>query len=195
MGNPQTPPSTLNYTIPKGVLSIEAWAGNTPPGSYTDIGNCPSVEVEQTLERLPHYSSRSELRLRDANPIIQSEYTVRFTCDEIASANLNRFLMGSLSGSIISAFQNTELEWALKFVGDNPIGPSQTWEFWKGTLTPNGPLQLVGEEWMVMDFMFEGLADIDNNASSPYFTVTYSSSSSSSSSVSSSSSSSSSSTG
>lgn len=192
MGNQQTPHSTENYAIGKGIMSIGEWNGTTPPAAYDDIGNCPSIEIEPTVERLPHYSSRTDFKLKDKNPVIQRDYMVTFECDEIAAVNLNRFLMGTMSGSNVYALQGTNMEYALKFVSDNPIGPNETWEFWRCTITPNGALQLIGDEWMVMSFQAEGLADIDNHSASPYFTVTYSSSSSSSSSLSTSSSSSSS---
>ena len=188
----QTPSSTENLTNGKGILSIGVWSGITPPGSYDDMGNAPSISVEPGTERLPHFSSRSDFRLKDKNPIVQTDYTITFDLDEIAAVNLNKFLMGTLSGNIIFGLQGTNLEYALKFVSDNPIGPNQTWEFWKCTLSPNGAMQLIGEEWMVMSFTAEGLADTANHATSPCFTVTYSSSSSSSSSSSLSSSSSSS---
>ena len=192
MGMQATPPSTANYVVGKGVLSVGTWAGTTPPAGYSAMGNCPSIEVEPKLERLPHYSSQASFRLKDKNPVIQTDYTVSFTCDEIAAVNLNKFLVGTISGNVIAALQAPDTEFALKFVSDNPVGPNQTWEFWRGTLMPNGALQLIGEEWMVMDFIFEGLADSANHAAVPYFQVSYSSSSSSSSSLSSSSSSSSS---
>jgi len=188
----QTPHSSENYAIGKGVLYIGEWSGTTPPvdpGGYDDMGNCPSVELEPTTERLPHYSSRSDFRLKDKNPVIQRDYLLNFSCDEMAAVNLNRYLMGNITGSLINAMQAVNREFALKFISDNPIGPNETWYFWKVTLTPNGALSLIGEEWMVMGFTAEGLADIENHPSSPYFDVSYSSSSSSRSSSSSSSSS------
>jgi hypothetical protein len=115
----------------------------------------------------------SGFKQKDKNPIIQTEYTVNFDTDEIASANLNRFLMGSLSGNVISGLQGANKEYALKFVSDNPIGPNQTWEFWKLTLSPNGALQLIGDEYLVMSFTGEGLADSALHPASPYFDVTY----------------------
>jgi len=169
-----SPHSTENYAIGKGILSIGEWSGTTPPGSYTDIGNCPSVEVEPATERLPHYSSRTGFRTKDKNPIIQTEYTINFDCDEMATINLNRFLMGTLSGTnVVLGLTATDKEYALKFVSDNPLGPNQTWEFWKVSLAPNGPLQLIGEEYMTMSFAGEGLSDVANHSTSPYFTVTY----------------------
>ena len=192
MGNQQTPHSTENYSVGKGILSIGEWSGTTPPVSNIDIGNCSSIEVEPTVERLPHYSSRTDFKLKDKNPTTQRDYVVSFDCDEMAAVNLNRFLLGSLTGDVVSALQGTNKEYAMTFVSDNPIGPNQTWDFWKCTITPSGPLSLIGDEWMIMSFSAEGLADTENHADSPYFDVTYSSSSSSSSSLSSSSSSSSS---
>jgi len=189
MGMQATPPSTANLVVGKGVLSVGTWSGTTPPAGYSAMGNCPSVEVEPKLERLPHYSSQAQFRLKDKNPVIQTEYTISFTCDEIAAVNLNKFLVGVLTGNVIAALQAPDQEFALKFVSNNPVGPNKTWEFWKGTLMPNGALQLIGEDWMVMDFIFDGLADSTNHATTPYFNVSYSSSSSSKSSSSSSSSS------
>jgi hypothetical protein len=172
-----TPANTENYAIGKGILYIGEWSGNTPPtdpAGYEDMGNCTSIEVEPTIERLPHYSSRAGFRTKDKNPITQTEYMVRFDLDEIAAANLNKFLLGTLSGNnVIQGLQGSNKEFALKFVSDNPLGPNQTWRFWKATLTPNGAMQLIGEEWMVMSFSAEGLADVANQAASPYFTVTY----------------------
>lgn len=168
-----TPPSVDNYVIGKGKLSIAEFVGSTP-GSYAFMGNAPSVEVEPTIERLPHYSSQQDFRLKDANPVIQTEYVVNFDVDEIAAPNLNKFLLGTLiGGNTIRMLQGTSKQYALRFRSDNPIGPNQRWDFWKGTLSPNGPMQLIGEEWMVMSYTFEGLADKVNHSASPYADVTY----------------------
>ena len=170
-----TPHSVNNYTISKGVLSIATWTGDSL-GSYVDLGNCPSFEVEPTIERLPHYSSRSGARVKDKNPVISTEYMVRFDLDEIAATNLAKYLLGSISGgNLIYALQSVSTEYALKFVENNPAGPNKTWNLWKVTLAPGGPLQLVGDgtAWAVMSFQGEGLADTKNHASSPYITVTY----------------------
>lgn len=160
------------YSVGKGILSIAVFSG-TAPGTYEDVGNCTSLEVEPTVERLPHYSSRSGFRKKDKNPTISQEYTVNFTLDEIAAKNLQKFLLGDLTGNVVTALMNADQEYALKFVTDNPTGPNQTWNFWKCTLSPNGAMQLIGEDWMVMEFTAEGLADVLNQAASPYITVTY----------------------
>lgn len=170
MANPH---STDNYAVGKGVLTIAEFSGGAP-GSYVDVGNVSSFEVEPSLERLPHFSARENYRLKDKNPIIESNYAVTFDADEMAASNLKRFLMGSLTqGMQVFAMTATDKEYALRFTSANPVGPQQIWDLWRMTLTPNGAVQLIGEDWMVMSFSGEGLADVANHPESPYITVDY----------------------
>jgi hypothetical protein len=165
------PHSTQNYAVGKGILSIAEWSGGSI-GAYFDMGDCLSMEVEPSVEKLDHYSHRSGFRTKDATSVIESNYTVTFELDEPCAENLARFLLGTLSGqNTILALQNTEQEYALRFVADNPRGPNQTWDFWKCTLSPAGALQLIGDEWMTMSIVADGLADEAGHATSPYFTV------------------------
>lgn len=174
-----TEPHSTSLYAPagRGILYIAEWSGTNPPseGDFVQVGNCPSMEVEPTQERRPHYSSQSGLRTRDLNPVVQTEYNINFEVDEIAASNLARFFMGSLDMATrtVAALQNADKEYALKFVSDNPIGPNQTYYFHRVTLGPNGPLQLIGDEYLVMSFAGEGLADSANNPASPYFDVKY----------------------
>jgi hypothetical protein len=169
------PHNVENYTIGKGILYMGTWVGTTPPATITtDMGNSPSAEIEPAVERLPHMSSRSGYKTKDKNPIIESTYMVNFDLDELAALNVALYVMGTLSGgNIIKALQAADTEYALKFIEDNPTGPNKTWIFHRGTLSPNGPLQLIGDEWLVMSFQYEGLADVANNPTSPYFTTEY----------------------
>lgn len=174
-----SPHSTALY-VPagRGVLSIATWNGTTPPtypSDYTDLGNCPSFEVEPKAEKRPHYSSRSGLRTRDLNPVVQLEYDISFDLDELAAVNMQKFFLGSLNTStyVISALQSADTEYALRFVADNPLGPNQTYSFWRVTLSPSGPLQLIGDDYLVLSFSGEGLSDTVNHPSSPYFDIKY----------------------
>jgi len=186
-----TPPSTDNYTLGKGRLSIAEFSGGSP-GAYSDMGNAPSVEIEMTVERLPHYSSRSGAKVKDKNPVISNEYSVTIALDEMASVNLQKFLLADNVADLLNMFGNVDGEFAMRFVEDNPAGANRIWHFWRGTIMPNGPLQLIGDEWRQMSIRFEGLADTVNHATQPYAIASLSSSSSRSSSSSSCSSSSSS---
>lgn len=166
--------NTDDYTIGKGILSIATYT-NGVVGTYEDMGNAPSIEVEPSVERLPHYSSRTGYRTKDKNPIIQTDYTLRFDLDEIGAANLTRFLMGTRSGVNIYALQAADAEFALKFVSDNPTGPNKTMYCHRVTIKPAGPMALVSEEWATLSFECEGLSDVVGNPSSPYITVVMSS--------------------
>lgn len=170
---PQVPHNTDNYTIGKGILYIKPFGAGD--GSYEDMGNCPGAEVEPSTERLPHYSSRTGYRTKDKNPTISTEYVLRITTDEIASKNLKYFLMGTLSDDLItiSAFQAGDDEYAIKFVEDNPAGPNKKWFFHRVTITPNGAMPLIGDEWETMGLECEGLSDVSGNPASPYVTVNY----------------------
>jgi hypothetical protein len=169
--------SIENY-IPagRGLLYIGEWTGSNPPsypGDFNEIGNCPSLTLEPTRETRPHFSSREGLRERDLNPTVQLEYNVSFDCDELAAANLAKFFMGSLqlSGDIYG-MTDYEKEFALRFVSQNPIGPNKIFKMHRVTLGPSGPLQLIGDDYLVMSFSGEGLADRTNNPDSPFFTIT-----------------------
>mgnify|MGYP001814065207 CR=1 FL=1 len=170
---PASPHSTSLYTLGRGIVSIGAWSGTTPPGSLSDVGNSPRFEVEVTEERLDHYSSRSGTRTKDKSVVLETGYTLNFDLDEFAVSNLAMFLMGSISGNVISANTELDKEYSVEFVSDNPVGPNETWEFHRVTLSPGGSLNLISDEWSLMSFTGEGLADSANNPTSPYFTVTY----------------------
>ncbi len=164
------PPSTNNLIIGKGNLYIAVRSGGAIQ-AYEHMGNCASIEIENAVEKLPHYSSMAGLRQKDKNPVIQTDYMLNITAEEIAAENLRRFCLGGGSGNDIYAMQNAQQEYAMRYISNNPIGPNQTWDFWRGTLTPNGAMALIGEEWMNMPIMFEGLADTALHASSPYYTI------------------------
>jgi len=170
-------PSTQLYSLGKGVLSIGEWTGDTPPSDpagYTDVGNCPRFECEVTEEKLDHYSSRSGTRLKDKVVILETAYNLTFDLDEKSISNLKMFLKATLSGSNV-LLANTALnkEYALKFVSDNPAGTNEKWQFWKCQLSPGGAFNLISDEWSLMTFAGEGLADTANNPTSAFFTVTF----------------------
>jgi hypothetical protein len=170
---PASSPSTTLYTLGKGIVSIAAWSGTTPPGTLDDVGNCPRFEVEVTEETLDHYSSRSGTRVKDKQVVIETGYTLNFDLDEFSVANLAMFLKGSVSANVISANTVLDTEYAVKFVSDNPAGPNETWEFHRCKLSPGGNMSLISDEWALMSFTGEGLADTSNQPTSPYFTVTF----------------------
>jgi hypothetical protein len=174
---PAQSPSTTLYSLGKGVMKVGDWSGATPPtfpSGYTDVGNCPDFTVEVTEEVLDHYSSRSGIKTKDKSVTLETGYTVKFKLDEKSVKNLQMFLKATLSGSNI-LLANTQLdkEYALYFVSDNPVGPNESWSFWRCKLKPDGAFSLIGTEWQTLGFSGEGLSDVANHVSSPFFTVTF----------------------
>lgn len=170
---PANPHSTTLYTLGRGIVSIAAWSGTTPPASVTDVGNSPRFEVEVTEEVLDHYSSRSGTRNKDKSVVLETGYTLNFDLDEFAVSNLAMYLMGSISGNVISANTELDKEYEVQFASDNPAGPNEDWVFHRVKLSPGGSINLISDEWSLMTFTGEGLADTANNPTSPYFTVTF----------------------
>ena len=168
---PPENPSTELYTLGKGVLRIAEWSGGSP-GTYEDVGNCPKMDVEINVEKLPHYSSRSGARSKVKVVTIERGYALSFDLDEKSQKNLAKFLMGEVDGNTVHALTATNKEYAVKFKADNPEGPNDIWEFWKCTIAPAGAASLISDEWMTLSYTAEGLSDIANHASSPYFDVT-----------------------
>jgi hypothetical protein len=174
-----TEPHSTSLYIPREGVFFTLHRGQAPhpptENDLVEIGNCPTLEVEPIVEKAPHYSSRSGLRLKDLDPVVQTEYTLTFECDEIAAGNLARLMMGTLNeqSKVIAGLQNTAAEYYIKFVSDNPIGPNMIFYFWRVSITPNGPLALIGEDYLVQSFTGEGLADTANHAASPYFDGKY----------------------
>ena len=169
-----TSPNVELYSLGKGIVSIGDWTGSNPPAGYTDVGNSPRFEVEVTEELLDHFSSRAGTRVKDKQVILETGFTLNFDLDEVSVLNLKMYLKATLSGSR-TLLANTALrkEYAVKFVSDNPEGYNQIWEFWKVKLSPGGAFSLISDEWSLITFTGEGLADTANHATSPYFTVVF----------------------
>ena len=165
-------PDPNNYTLGKGVVSIAAWSGATI-GSYVDVGNCTSFSVEPTEESIEHYESRTAAAALDEEAITKTGYTLQFELDEMAVNNLKMFLKGTATGPVIYANREMSARYAVRVVEDNSKVPNKKWDFWKVKLTPNGALNLIGDDWMKLSFTGKGLADTAGHTTSPFFTAVY----------------------
>ena len=163
-------PSTTLYQLGRGVMSLAEFSGGSP-GAYTDVGNCPAFSVEVTEEKLAHFSSRAGTKTKDKEVIIETGYTLTFNLEEVSIYNLKIYLKGTTTQNKVYANQALDREFAIRFVTDNPAGPDETWNFWRVTLSPNGPFSLIGDEWSTLSFTGEGLSDTDNHSDSSYFDV------------------------
>jgi hypothetical protein len=113
------------------------------------------------------------VKVKDKTVTLEIGYTVNFDLDEISRANMTMFLRGTLAGHTIAALTALDKEYALYFRSDNPTGENEKWHLWRCRLTPGAAFGLISDEWNVMSFTGEGLADTANHAATPYFDVTW----------------------
>ena len=168
-------PSTELLALGKGIMEVAEFSGGAP-GTYRDVGEAPAFNVELSVEALAYLSSRQSSRMKVKEVIVERGYRINFDLSEVGLKNLEMMLMGTKDGNIIHALTDAGVkrEYAVRFKSKNPEGPNGTWEFWKCKIKPNGALALIGEEWMTLPHLAEGLADTVNHPTSPYFDVTYS---------------------
>lgn len=68
----------------------------------------------------------------------------------------------------VSMVAQTEIEGAIRFVSDNPVGPAMELILWKVSLTPAGETAFIGDDWSTLEFNGEILKDETNHPDSPY---------------------------
>jgi hypothetical protein len=174
-GNMAEPtPNVDNYMIGKGVLLIAPFSDSLVDADFIDVGNCPRFEFELSEQSIPHVSSRNRVSEEDAEFVIRTGYSVNFTLDEFSINNMKMFLRGNLYGvNHIHAGQDLTGRFALRFISNNSAGPDIRYDFHKCKLSPNGALSLITEDYGAMSFAGKGLADRENNPSSPFFNATF----------------------
>lgn len=167
-------PSTELLTLGKGVVSVAEWSGGAP-GAYRDVGEAPAFNVELSIEALAYLSSRQGSKMKVKETVVERGYRVNFDLSEVGGKNLEMFMMGTKDGTTIHGLTDAGVkkEHAIKFKSNNPEGPNGTWEFWKCKIKPNGALSLIGDEWMTLPHIAEGLADTVYHPTSPYFDMRY----------------------
>lgn len=71
----------------------------------------------------------------------------------------------------IKALAITELEGAIRFVSDNPVGNNMELVLHRVSLTPAGDTAMIGEDWSTLGFEGEVLKDETGHPLSPYFDI------------------------
>lgn len=169
-------PNVALYTLGKGILYIADYNSACPTPTWSDLGNCPRLEVEVTEEKLDHFSSRSGARNKDRVVVLETGYNINFDLDEISQRNLQIFLKAQLVGTtLLRANMVLDSEYQLRFVSDNPTQPrsNEVWEFHRCRLSPGGAFSLISDEWSALSFNGEGLSDDMCNSLSPFFDVQF----------------------
>lgn len=157
-------PSTGNYTLGRGIVTIGEWADDTTyPTVFTDMGNVTGFELELTEEKLDHYSSRAGLRVKDKSVTLEVGYNVSFTPDEDTYNNFLIYSKGAYTApatgvdAFVEGLAATDKNYAVIFTTANAAGEDKVYKFYKVSLGPNGNLALIGDVWLEIPLIGEGL--------------------------------------
>ena len=141
-------PHIDNYYIGKGKVF---W---TPEGGVErDLGNIPEFEFTPELEKLAHYSSRSGVRTKDREVVVEKSATLRLVLEEWSLDNLVMALMGSTPAANIDGNQEfnllavDEVRGRIRFEGANSVGPQVTITLPLVAFTPSSSINPISDEW------------------------------------------------
>ncbi|MCG6552496.1 MAG: hypothetical protein L7F77_09225 [Candidatus Magnetominusculus sp. LBB02] len=84
-----------NYTLGNGTVMFKADGED----NFRSLGNAPDFKVGMKVEKKEHYSSETDVPLKDAEVITKTESTGSFTLDEPNIQNLTRYFLGDAATS------------------------------------------------------------------------------------------------
>ncbi|HEX7720225.1 MAG TPA: hypothetical protein VF389_10495 [Woeseiaceae bacterium] len=84
------------YQIPRGRIYWDPRDDDDALTGEESFGNCPSFNIAIETEKLPHFSSETGLREKDASRVVQIDRTATITCDNVSFDNLAKYLSGTV---------------------------------------------------------------------------------------------------
>jgi len=144
-----TAPDPENYQIGKGKASFK------PEGAadFVDLGNCPEIEYEPTIDKLDHFSSRTGIKTKDKSVVIERGGTLRVLMEEATAFNLALLLMGTVGNDgpagepSVDIFTVDTIRGEFKFEATNDVGPKWDWHLYNVEFAPSGSINLISDEW------------------------------------------------
>ena len=82
------------------------------------------------------------------------------------------YTAGKVEYEKINALKETYIEGAIEFVSDNPVGNNYMLQIWRGSISPNGDLGLISDDWATLPISIEILKDETNHPDDPYYVIT-----------------------
>jgi len=143
-----TSPNTDNYYVGKGKVYIKL----STDGEYVDIGNVPEFEFTPGIEKLEHFSSRAGVKSKDKSIVLSKSATLKMVMEEWTARNLSLALLGVAdetdpSAVTIDILRDNVITAAIKFVGENEVGPKWTFEFPQVEFSPSAAINPISDEW------------------------------------------------
>jgi len=157
-----TSPNVDNYYIGKGIVSIKK------PGDvdYVDVGNVPEFEYTPDLAKLDHFTSRTGIRSKDKSIVLEKSAQLRMVMEEWTARNLALMLMSvpdetNPAAVTMDILSEGSITCAVKFVGQNDVGPKWTFEFPRVEFTPSGSLNVISDDdWSGIEITGDILVDL-----------------------------------
>ncbi|MBF0555039.1 MAG: hypothetical protein HQK96_10875 [Nitrospirae bacterium] len=84
-----------SYTLGNGTVMFKPVGGD----NFTPFGNAPDFKIGMKIEKKEHYSSESDVSLKDAEVITKTEGTGSFSLDEPNILNLTKYFLGDAATS------------------------------------------------------------------------------------------------
>jgi hypothetical protein len=91
-----TSPAVSNYSIGKGILSVDLEAAGVASG-WRDVGNASKIDFEIKITELDHFSSRAGIKTKDKTVITERSASLTFVLDELTADNLALAVMGNVT--------------------------------------------------------------------------------------------------
>lgn len=84
------------------------------------------------------------------------------------SVNITYNFLASTMKKIVGG-TNLKVEGYIRFIGDPTTGPRYDGDFWRVSVTPEGDLNFIGDDWGQFNLTFECMDDSMNHASEPFY--------------------------
>ncbi|MBT2337360.1 hypothetical protein J7E49_26100 [Variovorax paradoxus] len=85
------------YIIPRGRVFFDVLDAADQLTGERHLGNCPTVTLNISTEKAPHYSAESGPGVKDANRVVRIDRTGKITCDNMSADNKAMFISGDKS--------------------------------------------------------------------------------------------------
>jgi hypothetical protein len=163
MAYSNTAPNVDNYWIGKGIVKFQIEGGP----DFVHLGNAPEVEYTPALDVLDHFSSMVGVRSKDRKVVREKSATIRIVLEEMTPDNLGMAFMGGVTDPTapatepytIDIFSLSEIKGALRFIGQNDIGPRMQVDLPNVSIIPTGSINLISEEWASVEITADVLVD------------------------------------
>lgn len=146
-------PNTDNYIVGKGNVFFKKVGAS----DWRHVGNVPEFEFTPNIETLEHFSSMEGTKAKDKTIVIEKGGTLRIVMEEWVAENMMLALLGEpaeveASTGVeahlaIEILEANAISGAVKFVGNNDVGPRWDFEFNQVDFIPGASLNPISDEW------------------------------------------------